>query len=343
MIMKKLYFGLSIILAVGLYSCTEDGAFTENPIYDDTATGENPKLPNGGGNTGGGTGGGGGTPTTGPTLVDTAASNRVAVLEDFTGVRCVFCPFGHQIAASIEQQYGDRFITIATHGGSFAQPGNVRVVIAAGDTVDMYFADFTTPFAQPLITQSNLTGYPAGTMNRLDATVLGTTPQNSGSGGSAMSRGQWANAAAAVIGMTSPVNVGAEATISGNMLTVKTEVYYTDEETDDNSLYVALIQDGIESIQIAPGGLDTAYIQDHTLRHYLTGQWGDESNLTGTKAKGYFDSKTYVYEIPAEFHASSPNNASKQEGIPVIEDMKVVVFVARGRTDILNATEVPIN
>lgn len=352
--------GLFIAIAVAcmtFYSCEEEESLTENPNFVPTATGETtgPTGGNGGTGNGGGTGGsgggtggsgggtGGGTGGSGGgvslTLTDTVPSNRVAVLEDFTGVRCQFCPSGAQIAEQIEQSLGDNFITIATHGGGFATPGNVNVIIAPGDTVPMGFADFRTPFANDLISQADVTGYPSGTMNRIRATDLGVSPQGSGS---AMSRSQWNTAALAVNALSSPVNVGASATMDGsNLLTVNVELYYSAEETDDNSINVALLQDGIESIQIGTRGLDTAYIQNHVLRHYLTGQWGDNSDLTGTKAKGYVVNKTFTYNVPSSFHANSISPA-KNEGDMVVNDMKVVVFVSRGQTDILNAVEVDI-
>lgn len=350
---RKGLFILAAVFAMTFLSCEKEEPLTENPEFVASATGDDPNgdgsgNPNGGGTGGGGTGGGGtgggGTGGGGSTLTltDTMPSNRVAVLEDFTGVRCQFCPSGAQVAQAIEQQLGDDFITIATHGGSFATPGTVNVIIPGGDTVQMFFADFRTQFSDALISQANVAGYPAGTMNRIRAANLGVTAQNSG--GYAMSRNHWSNAASAVNNLTSPVNIGALATVSGNTLTVKVELYYTELESDDNHINVALLQDEIESIQISYNGsayLDTAYPQNHTLRHYLTGQWGDGSDLDGTKAKGYIVTKTYTYTIPSEFHASSPTPA-KSEGVPVINDMKVVAFVSRGQVDILNAVEVDI-
>ena len=38
-------------------------------------------------------------------LVDTIPQNKKAVLEEFTGIHCVFCPDGHYIAQQIKNLY----------------------------------------------------------------------------------------------------------------------------------------------------------------------------------------------------------------------------------------------
>lgn len=263
------------------------------------------------------------TGTPAPTfLASKTASNRVAVLEDFTGVRCGFCPDGHVRAKAAQDELGaDKFIIVAVHGGSYATP-------ATG------WANFTTLFGTPLISQSSVAGFPAGTINRVKADDLGATPQKPG--GIAMSRGDWKAAAQAILAMPSPVNVGskAEFNTATRELKVMVDLYYTAEEAVANNINVAFLQDGLMSKQ--SGAPTDPYEQNHVLRTFVTGQWGDviaDAKTVGTKV-----SKTYTYTVPADYHGTTVEGG----GAVVIEDCSVVVFVSRGRTDVLTAVEIPI-
>ncbi|MBN8572914.1 MAG: hypothetical protein J0M05_03290, partial [Candidatus Kapabacteria bacterium] len=56
-------------------------------------------------------------------LVSTQKLNRTVVLEDFTGVRCGYCPEGHVIAADIKKNSPvGSVILINIHVGPFASP-----------------------------------------------------------------------------------------------------------------------------------------------------------------------------------------------------------------------------
>ncbi len=264
------------------------------------------------------------TTTEEPFMASTSATMRVAVLEDFTGVRCGYCPDGHVRAAAAQQELGaDKFIIMAVHGGSYATP-------ATG------WANFTTSFGAALIAQSSVSGYPAGTINRIKAADLGVTPQISG--GIAMSRGSWKTAAQAVLAMPSPVNLGAKAEFNSatRELTVKVDAYYTAEESAQNNLNVALLQNKLMSKQSGDPTPTDMYEQNHVLRHLITGQWGEV--ITDAKAVGTKIRKTYTYTVPEDYNGT----ATEGGGAVLIENCKVVVFVSRDKTNILTAIEIPI-
>src|SRR5690625_4110708 len=87
------------------------------------------------------------------TLVSTTPQNKKVVLEEFTGINCVFCPDGHTRAQTIKDQNPDDVILVNVHVGPFANPGSGQ-------------PDFRTSFGTALANQSGLTGYPSGTINR---------------------------------------------------------------------------------------------------------------------------------------------------------------------------------
>jgi hypothetical protein len=262
-----------------------------------------------------------GTPVT-EFLASKTPSNRVAVLEDFTGVRCGYCPDGHVKAAAAQSVLGeDKFIIMAVHGGGYAAP-------LAG------WADFTTPYASAFINQSAVAGYPAGTINRIKAEDLGVSAQKAG--GIAMSRPYWQAAAEAVLTMPSPVNIGSKAEYNSSTreLKVMVDLYYTEDEAVANNINVAFMQDKLMSKQ--SGAPTNPYQQNHVLRDLITGQWGEV--LADAKTKATKVSKTYTYTVPEDYHGTTVEGG----GAVVIEDCSVVVYVSRGSKDILTAVKIPI-
>lgn len=259
-------------------------------------------------------------------LASTTPSNRNAVLEDFTGVRCGYCPDGHVRAKAAADANPGKFIIMAVHTGSYATP-------AAG------WANFTTPYGTALNNQSSVAGYPAGTINRVKAADLGATPQKTG--GLAMSRGDWSKAGTAIIAKPSYVNIGSKATFDAvtRMLTVKVDMYYTGDAPAANNLNVALLQDKLFSKQSGGTPDGNNYQQDHVLRDYLTGQWGEVVPEASTKMASKY-TKTFTYTVPENFNG--PDTFKEGGGMVKIEDCEIVVFVAEGKTNIITGIEVPI-
>ena len=235
----------------------------------------------------------------GQTIVSTTPENKKVVLEEFTGIHCVFCPQGHAIAQAIQDNNPGNVFLINIHTGSFSNPG-------AGEP------DFRTPFGAALASQSGLVGYPAGTVNRH------VFPGQSQSGGNhtAMSRGNWTGTSNTTLGEASYVNVGVEAEIdvSNNELTVHVEAYYTGDSPEaTNLLNVALLQNNTLGPQTG-GNAGNEYVHQHRLVHLVTGQWGASISPTTT---GTFIDETYTYTIPADYN-----------GVPVeLADLEVVAFI----------------
>ncbi|MCG9879379.1 MAG: Omp28-related outer membrane protein [Bacteroidia bacterium] len=256
-------------------------------------------------------------------LAPTTKGKRVALLEDFTGVRCGFCPDGHVRAKAVADANPGKFIILAVHGGSYANP-------------QTGWANFTTKYGGSIISFAKVSGYPAGTISRTLCSELGVTPQVSG--GYAMSRGSWGVAASKVFDMDAPVNLGAKATFdeATRKLTVKVDMYYTSEETKENRINVALVQDHIFSRQ--SGAPDpNNYEQNHVLRDLLTGVWGEV--ITEEKKEGAKITKTFTYDVPEDYNGATIPPGG---GAVVIDDLKVVVFVAQGQANVLNAIEVDV-
>jgi hypothetical protein len=241
------------------------------------------------------------------TITTSQPLNKNVILEEYTGIHCVYCPQGHAIAASILANHPGRAAAIAIHQGSFATPG-------AGEP------DYRTSFGDALAGQTALTGYPSGTVNR--HVFTGTT--------TALGRGDWTANSEIILQQPSPVNVGIETTCDTitRELTVHVELFYTAASAvPTNYINVALTQSHVFGPQT--GGVPANnYEHMHMLRHLITGQWGDAVTTTSL---GTVVERTYVYTIPADY-----NN------IPcVIRNCDVVAFVTESHQEILSGDVVP--
>ncbi len=240
------------------------------------------------------------------TFVSTEPAMKNALLEEFTGIHCGYCPDGHAIAQSILNNNPGRAFVIAIHQGSFATPN-------AGEP------DYRTPFGNAIANQTGLTGYPAGTVNRHVFSGTNTT----------LSRGAWPGACNTIMNTPSPVNIGMNSNYNAitRTLDITVELYYTaNAPTSSNFINVALIQDSIYGPQ-SGGNAGNNYRHMHMLRHLITGQWGEEVTTT---TQGTLVTRNYTYVVPADYTA-----------VPaVVENMKVVGFVTQDHQEVLTATEV---
>lgn len=250
--------------------------------------------------------------------VSTGIENKNAVLEEFTGIYCTFCPDGHLRAQQFSDANPGDVVLINIHEGGYANPNGSD-------------PDFRTPWGAAIAGQSGLTGYPAGTMNRR---VFTGSQQGSGT---AMSRGDWATTGATVIGEGSNANIALEATLDfgTNMLTVDVETYFTGVSAGTTvKLNVAVLQSNIEGpqtgmaanpTQVLPNG---NYVHNHMLRELLTGQWGADISTAQSTVNSY----QYTWAIPTDIN-----------GIPVgLGDLEVVAFISETQQEIITGAKGPI-
>ena len=252
--------------------------------------------------------------------VSQTASKRTVLLEEFTGNLCTWCPLGHKYANEVVSQLAGKAIAINYH---------VKSSLA-----NAYTTTFGTTLNSNFNVEGGSFGVPAAMFNRTDF---------SGSGGkitkdvnqSSNTYLPWANQ---VLDMDACANVAASAVIdkSSRKLEVHVKVYYTANGTgSSNKLNVAIIQNNIIGSQIGmsknPDQVEgSQYRHMEMFRDFITGQWGDAISPV---TQGTTIDKTYTYEIPESFTDPYFNNS-----VPaVLEDLEVIVFVAEGNTNVVNA------
>ncbi|MEI6695930.1 MAG: Omp28-related outer membrane protein [Bacteroidota bacterium] len=240
---------------------------------------------------------------------------KKAVLEEYTGIHCQYCPDGHKKANDYKALHPNDVFIINLHQGGYATPG-------AGEP------DFRTTFGDALAAQTGLTGYPAATINRHVFSPLTVTATSD--------RTQWPTFGDQVLATPTYATMNidsAKLDVQTRVLTVKVSAHYYANSPLVNMMNVALIQNNVEGpqtgaatwnpTQILPNG---SYNHGHMLRHLLTGQWGD-TILTTTSGTNFL--KTYTYTLPASINLVDLD----------LGNVGLVGFIAEGKQEIITGAE----
>ena len=238
--------------------------------------------------------------------VPTGPQPKGALLEEFTGIHCGYCPQGHAIAQQLANAC-DRVYVVALHAGSYATP--------AFDQPD-YRLDEGEEMVEEFGTER--VGYPCGMINRHDFLS---------SGSPVCSRSMWKVLAKAATSETAPVNLLAKASYDGNTreLKVHVEGYFTAaEQAADQHLNIIWTQSNILGPQ--NGGLmGDEYVHRHMLRGFITPLWGDTLD---TAKQGTYFARDYTITLP---------EAIKDVTVKA-EDIEVIAFVTNDKRDVQNVT-----
>jgi Outer membrane protein Omp28/Secretion system C-terminal sorting domain len=235
------------------------------------------------------------------TVVTTAPTNRVAILEEFTGTSCPACPSGHTTTSTLLASTPNKAFAVAY------APTNSSLTAPYNGGLDLT-DDFPNAFyTNPYYANGGGRSMPSGHMNRIKY-----------AGARKLSTTQWATKAGEVNTLPSPVNVGVKSlyNASSKVLTVTVEMYFTSAVTSPAYLSVLLLENDILTTQ--SGSSLTNYNHKHVLRENLqTGQWGDA--LTGSTTAGSLVTMTFTF-----------NNSTTNY---MMNNCEVLAFVSTGTDD----------
>lgn len=215
------------------------------------------------------------------TLTDTLPHNKNAVIEEFTAVRCYFCPSGHALLDSIIDENPGRIIPVAMYPSNVT--GTLTLPYAGSPDLRKTFVNefFTIPFVH-----DSIRFFPGAFINRRQWKPLKRE----------QSRETWRQHTDTILSEMSPLNIGIASVYeqSSSILAVDVEVYVTDTVNSVCTLYVMLTEDSLVAEQLN-GGVN--YKHDHVFRESLTAQWGDTLFLQANK--GALFTKHYVFDNTA--------------------------------------------
>jgi len=258
--------------------------------------------------------------------VGTTPQNKKAILEEYTGIYCGYCPDGHYTANVIQASDPANVVLINIHSGGYAN-------VAVGEP-DLKTTMGTAIDAMPGM---GITGYPAGSMNR---TVLTSSVMAGG-------RGNWAAWATSIKTQTAYCNVAVQGNVNATtrVLTYTAQVYYTaNSPVSTNSITIMLLEDKILGPQHNYGtptlynasnyNADGSYNHNHVLRAGLTaGNFGITIPVT---TSGTTFSTTGTYTIPATYGATGKENPC------LLGNIELAAFVTETDRNTINGAYGPI-
>jgi hypothetical protein len=251
----------------------------------------------------------------------TVPQEKNAFVELFTGVKSEQSAEGHRILNGLMVTHPGRIFCMNIHTGVYADN------------------TYTTDFGNELLRQADINAFPAGTVNRQ---VFETYAMDTVNQGTAIPIRYIANACDLVMAQSAPANLDAKAEINAQTreLKVAVAIYYTESETDTlistHKLNVALLEDSIWGEQLGGSTLNPTqydfnnakYCHSNMLRHLVTDQWGvDIVPETGKQIR-----RVFVYTIPEQISGVDVN----------LDHLKIVVFLAKGKQNVINACAAPI-
>lgn len=243
-------------------------------------------------------------------------TDRVVLIEEFTGVQCVNCPQGSAEISALLKTYEGSLIAISIHGGIFSDP-----------YPDSQY-DFRTPDGNELIGYLNApstgpVGYPAAVINR--------KLHNGAGQDRAVFQSSWAgiigNEAQNKADVQIEINKTYDATT--RELTINPSVFFQEDVAGDVHFTALITQDSIIDVQLDQNGKVPDYAHRHVLRDVITSSYAGD--LIGTDVtKETSENLNYTYTLPNDWDASK---------------CYIIVFVNRnnGSTlDVLQAAEAHI-
>ncbi len=189
-----------------------------------------------------------------------------AIIEKYTGVRCVNCPTADDAINTALSQYGDKLIAVAIHDSNlaFTRPigDSPDLRTPDGDTWSKYFGVFSAG------------QYPTGIINRtLNGSAWDLFTPTSGIN----------NRVDNIIGQDATVALQVDASISNSTVSINVNIELLQDITTPMTVTLFIMEDGIVATQRQPDGSeDENYIHNHVLRDVITDVWGADVDCTGT-------------------------------------------------------------
>jgi len=184
-------------------------------------------------------------------------AERIVLLEDFTGQRCVNCPKGTEVIEQLQQTYGDDVIAVGIHGGPLGFAGNARYEGLATDAGNGYYNHWGFDYQ------------PVGLVNRRGA----------------VNYTDWATAVREELAKPAPLRLAVVSRLDDGEISIVVNAFGTDGVVE-GKLQVWLLEDGITALQLMPdGSSNISYLHNHVLRAPVNGLWGEDFTIAEGKQK----------------------------------------------------------
>ncbi len=208
----------------------------------------------------------------------TVSGNRVVLLEDYTGVRCVNCPAAAETAHELILTYPDNLVVIGVYAGDQAAAPGIDFRTEAGNT---WYSTF------------GITANPKGTVNR-----------TKNGNGYEYDSDAWGTKIAEEVALSPSVTFNIKPTYneSNRKLDIDINGVFTQEASGDFYLFAGIIEDSIQGKQLFPGNVTNPdYWHCHVFRTPVNGTWG-EAFFSGISEPQQEFSKSYSITIDSTYN-----------------------------------------
>ncbi len=203
-------------------------------------------------------------------------TNKVVLLEDFTGHKCVNCPVAAEEIARLEEWCEGHLIAVSIHAGSYAN--------TAGSA---WKTDFRTVAGEAYNDFFKPDGYPAAMVDRFS--LNGKVTNNNVP--------TWSSQVIDRLSGESPVEIKLDAAWQAGMskIALHVSVDFFRTVQDELALQLWIIEDNIVDAQLMPDNtINASYIHRHVLRDAINGIWGD--SLGADSAEESSIEREYAYQ-----------------------------------------------
>lgn len=238
--------------------------------------------------------------------VEVNKSEKVVLLEDYTGMQCVNCPEAASIIDNIHHTFGENFIAVGLHpaSGPYQKPmpiaqGSKELLDLSSADADAYYKKYSVKaFPTAMIDRSSFDG-----LKLLD------------------NKDKWAAYVNQQMTVATPVNLSMESIYDAatRTVTLATDIEFSEAVGETLYLQLWVIENGIIGPQVTTKGLDYQYVHNHVLRSAINGTWG-QSLGASFNANQRLETITTTYTLNEAWNA---------------DNCEIVGFVYRASDDVI--------
>lgn len=259
-------------------------------------------------------------------------TNKVVLLEEFTGHKCVNCPAASEETARLESWCEGHLVVVGIHAGSYANTAGSAwkddFRTEAGDAYEAYFRPDAYPAAlidrkttDGKVTHDNLSSWSALVINSLAETapvdIRLATGRLAGQAGERLDISLYFGEVPATTSVKKPSEIPAK-------VSPQKKVTIPDEAL---SLQIWLVEDSVEAPQLtSDNSIVWDYRHRHVFRDAVNGIWGEEIGSDFPAATPW--QRSYPYTLRPGWNRAR---------------CRFVVFVYRTKNrEILQAAQIPL-
>lgn len=220
-----------------------------------------------------------------PPKITPCQTDRVVLVEEFTGISCVRCPTGHQKIKELQAQYPNKIIPIAIHAGHLARPYNGW--------------DFRTTEGTEIRRWSQAIGEPSVNVNRQYFDELGVY--------GIVSPNTWAGPIADEICLPPDASIELTPTYDAATRALSVTVDITPVNAvkmkENVGVTVLITESKVIAPQLGDAGWDNNYEHNHMLRDFITDTWGTKLQEKGETLMPH--QKTLNYTLPTGWNENN--------------------------------------